>query len=152
VLATSVHRPVELADVAIVPLSTTARIQWRFDWSKGHVSDASLALTLAEIAAVPPGRRILVACHHPLAEADTRTTGSTRSGAQALQALGAAGAAALLTGHVHDPFDLAREVDGKCIRLIGAGTLSERVRVTPPSFNDIRIEGREINVSARYLD
>ena len=151
-LGASVHRPVELADVAVVSLSTTARVQWRFDWSKGNVSDTSLALTLAEIAAVPPGRPVLVACHHPLVEADTRTSGSTRGGAQALRALVAAGAAAVLTGHVHDPFDLAHEIDGKCIRLVGAGTLSERVRVTPPSFNDIRIEGKEINVSARYLD
>ena len=151
VLGASVNRPVVFADCAIIPLSTTARMQWRLDWSKGNVSDASLALTLAEIAAAPPGKHILVACHHPLVEADTRTTGSTRGGVDALHALAAAGAAAVLTGHVHDPFDLTRNADGRPIRLIGAGTLSERVRVTPPSFNDIRIDGTAIAVSARYL-
>ena len=150
-IAGVVAREVEFTDVAVVPLSTTARAQWRLNWSKGYVSDASLAQTLALIAAVPAGRRILVACHHPLIEAATRSTASTRGGAAALAALGAAGADAVLTGHVHDAFDLTRDIGGRSVRLIGAGTLSERVRVTPPSFNDIRIVDGAIAVTSREL-
>jgi len=150
-IAGVIGREVAFDDVAVVPLSTTARAQWRLNWSKGYVSDASLARTLAMVAAVPAGKRILIACHHPLIEASTRSTASTRGGLAALSALAAAGADAVLTGHVHDPFDLTRQIGGRPVRLIGAGTLSERVRVTPPSFNDIRIEGGEIAVVPRYL-
>ncbi|MBA3897548.1 MAG: metallophosphoesterase, partial [Sphingomonadaceae bacterium] len=37
------------------------------------------------------------------------------------------------------------------VRLVGAGTLSERTRHSAPSFNAIRIEGREIAVDVRLL-
>ena len=77
----------------------------------------------------------LVAGHHPLIDADTRSTGSTRGGRAALAALAAAGAQAVLSGHVHDPFDRTVHAGGHSIRLIGAGTLSERLRSTPPSYN-----------------
>jgi hypothetical protein len=42
---------------------------------------------------------------------------------------------AVLSGHVHDPFDMTIDAGGHPIRIIGAGTLSERTRATPPSFN-----------------
>ena len=56
----------------------------------------------------------------------------------------------VLTGHVHDPFDVAHEVEGRTVRLIGAGTLSERVRSKPPSFNEIRVEGSSFETVARF--
>ena len=55
--------------------------------------------------------------------------------AAALVRLAAAGADAVLSGHVHDPFDRTHDAGGRAIRLIGAGTLSERLRDTPPSYN-----------------
>ena len=81
----------------------------------------------------------LVACHHPLVEADTHSTASTRGGPAALAALARAGASAVLSGHVHDPFDKTVEIDGQSIRMIGAGTLSRRLRTSAPSFNRIGI-------------
>jgi predicted phosphodiesterase len=75
-----------------------------------------------------------VACHHPLVDADTHGTGSTRGGRAALARLAAAGAHAVLSGHVHDPFDMEIDAGGRPIRIIGAGTLSERTRATP-SYN-----------------
>jgi hypothetical protein len=42
---------------------------------------------------------------------------------------------AVLSGHVHDPFDLQVETENGPIRIIGAGTLSERTRATLPSYN-----------------
>lgn len=146
-----IEQPLVIADIAIVPLKTTARFQWRTDWSKGHVGAAALARTLALIAAVPRGTTILVACHHPLIEGGTRATSHTRGGGAALAALAQAGAAAALSGHVHDPFDLAREAAGRPIRLIGAGTLSRRVRDSRPSFNDIRVDGGTIAVVPRTM-
>ena len=58
----------------------------------------------------------------------------------------------MLTGHVHDPFDLEHRVNGRTVRLIGAGTLSERLREHPPSFNEIRIRGRAFETIARVMD
>jgi len=38
------------------------------------------------------------------------------------------------------------------VRMIGAGTLSQRVRSTPPSFNELRWDGTELQVRARNLE
>ncbi len=41
-VARLIERPLDLPGVAIVPMVTTARAQWRLNWSKGHVSMRSL--------------------------------------------------------------------------------------------------------------
>lgn len=148
-LEAMIERPLDIAGVAIVPLRTTARFQWRLNWSKGRVSRNELATTLAAIAASPPGATILVACHHPLIEAGTSGTARTARGDGALAALAQAGAAAVLSGHVHDPFDVGHDRGDRRIRLIGAGTLSERVRSSPPSYNDIQLLDGAIEVTVR---
>lgn len=146
-----IERPLDLPGVTIVPLKTTARFQWRLNWSKGHVSARALQEALALVEAAPKGHRILIACHHPLVEAGTRSTSRTRGGRRALATLAQAGADAVLTGHVHDPFDVPHESGSGMVRLIGAGTLSERVRESPPSFNEIRIDGAQIETIARIM-
>ncbi|WP_374942320.1 metallophosphoesterase family protein [Sphingomonas sp.] len=146
-----IERPLELPGVTIVPLKTTARAQWRLNWSKGRVSTGSLHRALAMIAEVPKQNLIFVAAHHPLIEGGTKGTASTRRGDVALTALAEAGAHAVLSGHVHDPFDVPVTRAGRTIRMIGAGTLSKRVRSTPPAFNEIRIEGSAFEAIARTL-
>ncbi|CUS44605.1 MAG: metallophosphoesterase [Pseudomonadota bacterium] len=146
-----IERPLDLPGVAIVPMVTTARAQWRLDWSKGHVSSRALQRALALVEAAPKDALVFVACHHPLIGAHEQMRSSTRNGADAFKALAAAGASAVLTGHVHDPFDVVREAGGRKIRMIGAGTLSERTRDTPPSFNEIRIENGRFDVVLRRL-
>lgn len=136
---TALERPLELENLLIVPLKSTARFQWRLNWSKGRISQRSLQEAVASAAAASPGATVFAATHHPLVEPGTKATADTRGGKQALRALAAAGVQAVLTGHVHDPFDITHEVDGRPIRLIGAGTLSERTRDTAPGFNEIRI-------------
>lgn len=143
-----IERPLDLPGVTVVPLKTTARAQWRLDWSKGRVSHGSLARALALIAAAPPGL-ILVAAHHPLVEGGTTGTARTHHGDAALTALARAGVDAVLSGHVHDPFDLPVERCGRTLRMIGAGTLSKRTRGTSAGFNELRIEGRQMVVLAR---
>lgn len=145
-----IERPLDVKGIAIVPLKTTARFQWRLNWSKGHVSTRSLQESLALVEAAPGGDLIFVAAHHPLIEVGTAATSKTRRGRVALEALATAGAHAVLTGHVHDPFDVAHEVNGRTVRLIGAGTLSERVRSKPPSFNEIRVDGASFETVARF--
>lgn len=146
-----IERPLDLKGISVVPLKTTARFQWRLNWSKGHVSTRALQESLALVEAAPADDLKFVACHHPLIEAATRMSSSTRGGGPALAALAAAGADAVLTGHVHDPFDLVYEVGGRTVRMIGAGTLSERIRAHPPSFNEIRVEGKAFRTVARVM-
>ncbi|MBO9696058.1 MAG: metallophosphoesterase [Sphingopyxis sp.] len=147
-----VERELDLAGLAVVPLKTTARAQWRLDWSKGWVTGKALDRTLAAIDALPAGTTALVTAHHPLVEAGTRGRALTRGGNLALTELARRGVAAVLTGHVHDAFDLVMETAAGPIRMIGAGTLSQRIRSTPPSFNDLTVEGKAIDVRVRNLD
>ncbi len=147
-----VERELDLAGVAVVPLKTTARAQWRLDWSKGWVTDSALAKTLTAIDALPVGTTVLVTAHHPLVEAGTRGRALTRGGERALTELARRGVAAVLTGHVHDAFDLIRHTPAGPIRMIGAGTLSQRIRSTPPSFNELTVDGGKIDVRVRNLE
>lgn len=136
-----IEKPLDIGHVVVVPLKTTARFQWRRNWSWGVVTRGSLARTLALLESAEPGHVKLVACHHPLVDKEgIHSSGKTIRGREALAALATAGAHAVLSGHVHDPFDYDVEVAGKTIRKVGAGTLSERVRDTLPSFNEIRVD------------
>lgn len=128
------QRP-DLASASVTSLRTVAAFQWRLNLSKGRVSPADLKKALGDLERNRAKRLRLVACHHPLVDADTRSSGSTRNGRKALAALAHAGADAVLSGHVHDAFDLEVEAGGRPIRLIGAGTLSRRERGSPPSYN-----------------
>ncbi len=144
-----IERPLDLSGITVIPLKTTARVQWRLNWSKGRVSSGSLRRALAMIEAAPAGDAIIVAAHHPLIEAGTTGTARTHHGDAALDALAAAGADAVLTGHVHDPFDIPIKRGGQIVRMIGAGTLSKRTRGTPAGFNELQIDGKTITVLAR---
>jgi 3',5'-cyclic AMP phosphodiesterase CpdA len=134
-----VEREIDFAGLAIVPLKTTARAQWRLNWSRGRVGRGPLSKTLTAVAVQPAGGMVLVTAHHPLVEAGTTGKALTMGGNRALAALARAGVAAVLTGHVHDPFDLVQHTPEGPIRMIGAGTLSQRIRSTPPSFNELTI-------------
>ncbi len=51
-----------------------------------------------------------------------------------------------------DAFDLTEETRQGSVRMIGAGTLSRRLRSTPPSFNELRWDGEQLAVSVRNLE
>ena len=139
--------------VTIIPLKTTARAQLRSNWSWGVVGRRGLARSLALLDAAPAGHVKLVACHHPLLDQPgLKSAGRTAKGPQALAALAQAGAHAVLSGHVHSPFDFDIETGGTNIRVIGAGTLSERLREDAPSFNELRIDADgHITVIPRWM-
>ena len=135
-----IERPLDLQHVTIIPLKTTARFQLRHNWSWGVVRDDNLDRALRRVQAAPSDHLRIIACHHPLVDKQgLESQGRTLHGRKALRALAEAGAHATLSGHVHDPFDMEHVVAGRTIRTIGAGTLSERTRATPPSFNELRI-------------
>ena len=54
-------------------------------------------------------------------------------GDAAFAAIAAAGAHAVMSGHVHVPFDELRTRGGKAMRMIGAGTLSTRLSHGAPA-------------------
>lgn len=130
-----VGRRPDLPSLLLTRLRTVAAFQWRLNLSKGRVAPDDLKRAISEVARHHQKPLRLVACHHPLTDADTESTGSTRDGSRALSELARAGADAVLSGHVHDAFDLTVETEGGPIRLIGAGTLSRRLRATKPSYN-----------------
>jgi 3',5'-cyclic AMP phosphodiesterase CpdA len=146
-----VERAIDLPGLAIVPLKTVRRWQPRWPWSHGWVTERALDQTLAIIDRLPHGTKVLVACHHPLVEAGTRGKAWTRGGDHALAELARRGVLATLSGHVHDAFDIVAETANGPVRMIGAGTLSQRIRSTPQSFNEITWDGERIEVCVRNI-
>lgn len=144
-----IERELDFPGFAVVPLKTTTRAQPRWPWVEGWVRPSALRQTLAAIDALPPGTRVFVTAHHPLLERAPDGRRLTINGEAAMAALAGRKVAAVLTGHVHDPFDLVRQTSAGPLRMIGAGTLSHRLRSTPPSYNRIAIAGGEITVTAR---
>ncbi|MCK0129719.1 metallophosphoesterase [Erythrobacter sp. F6033] len=126
-------------DVVLVPLKTTVRAQARFPWSDGVVMGAALDDTLGRLKdLVGDPRTKIVTAHHPLLGPKGSSANPTIRGDQAFEAIAAAGAHAVISGHVHVPFDEVRTVGGQSMRLIGTGTLSTRLRHgAPPSFRRI---------------
>jgi 3',5'-cyclic AMP phosphodiesterase CpdA len=152
-IADRVEREIDLPGLAIVPLKTAVRAQPRLNWSKGWVSARALEKCLAAIDALPDGVRALVACHHPLREVGTAGTALTRGGSKALAELACRRSVlAVLSGHVHDAFDIVEETANGPVRMIGAGTLSKRTRSTPPSFNELAWDGESLRVRVRNLE
>jgi 3',5'-cyclic AMP phosphodiesterase CpdA len=150
-LESAIVRPLRLDGLAIVRLPTTAAAQWRFNWSKGIAGRGALARALAEIDAIGIDTPVLVTCHHPLVEAGTRGQALTSGGSRALAELAQRGVLAVLSGHVHDPFDMVQQTPAGPVRMIGAGTLSQRLRATPPSFNDLTLVGGRLDCRVREM-
>lgn len=147
-----VERELRLPGLAIVPLKTVRRWQPRLNWSKGWVTPEALGRCLAALDALPGGTRALVAVHHPLREVGTHGTALTRHGEQALAELARRDVLGVLSGHVHDPFDIAEPTPHGTVRMIGAGTLSHRLRSTPPSFNELLWDGASLTVRAHNCE
>ena len=75
----------------------------------------------------------------------------TIGGTRAMEELARRGILAILTGHIHDAFDLHQPTPAGPLRMIGAGTLSQRIRSSPPSFNTLAIDDAGISVCVRNL-
>ncbi|MEO9461846.1 MAG: metallophosphoesterase [Marinomonas sp.] len=140
-------------DIVFVPLKSTVRIQPRFPWSDGFVTDEALAETLAHLKGLKSDpRQKLVICHHPLLGENEDAKNPTIGGDDAFAALAAAGGDAVISGHVHIPFDLTRQRGGHSMRMLGVGTLSTRLRGAPPSYRVLTCAlGRPIEEELRTL-
>ncbi|MEM8724770.1 MAG: metallophosphoesterase [Pseudomonadota bacterium] len=129
-------------DVVLVPLKTTVRAQRRFPWSDGVVTRKALGETLTRLAQLEGDpRTTIVTAHHPLLGPHDQTGNPTIGGDRAFAAIAAAGADAVISGHVHRPFDEVRARGDHSARMIGAGTLSKRLRHgEPASYQTLTIE------------
>jgi 3',5'-cyclic AMP phosphodiesterase CpdA len=147
-----VEREIDLPGLAIVPLKSVRRWQPRTNWSKGWVTEPALAKCLDALDRLPAGTRALISVHHPLREVGTHGTALTHGGEKALAELAKRKVLGVLSGHVHDAFDIAEPTPQGPVRMIGAGTLSQRTRSTPPSFNELVWDGAELHVTVRNLE
>ncbi|HAU22870.1 MAG TPA: metallophosphoesterase [Erythrobacter sp.] len=140
-LERAVGELIKLDHALIVPFDTNVPAQLRWPWSDGVVTRPKLDAALAQLEALRDDPRPkLVACHHPLLPEDDMRKNPTIRGDMAFEELAAAGTSAVLTGHVHFPFDQVRSRGNQAMRMIGAGTLSTRIRrAAPPSYNVVRI-------------
>lgn len=137
------------AAVSARAINTARGAQPRPDWSKGAIDLDLCRSTVADLACAAPSALRVIACHHPLVEAlDTPVTGGVHRGEDAACILAKGGADLILTGHVHNPFATALQVDDKRTYAVGAGTLSTRLRGTPTGFNCIDADAETITVTA----
>ncbi|QUL37252.1 metallophosphoesterase [Erythrobacter sp. JK5] len=142
----------ESDDVVLVPLKTTVRAQPRFPWSDGVVMRDALQRTLARLCELEGDpRTIIVTAHHPLLAPRDGGDNPTIGGDRAFAAIAGAGADIVMSGHIHRPIDEVRTRDGHSARMIGAGTLSTRLRHgEPPSYQVLTCErGGTVSVDLR---
>lgn len=139
-----------LGELAVQTINTARGGQPRLDWSKGAVNLELCRLATERLAGCcGPTAIRLVACHHPLIEAiGAPVTGGVHRGDEAAAILAEGGVDAILTGHVHNPFAVPLGCGDGLTYAIGAGTLSLRVRGTPPSFNRLSTTTETLHVEA----
>lgn len=139
-----------LSDRVMVRGVTTARgWQARPNWSKGVIDLDQTRKAAAALRQAPVGALRILACHHPLVEMiGAPMTGEVKRGDQAALIFAEAGVDLITTGHVHVPFALPIGVGDGCSHAVGCGTLSQRERGAPPSFNHIEWDARTITVTA----
>lgn len=140
----------QLPGIHLVSLRTTVRAQRRFPWSDGVVTAHALDAAVKRAHGGREGDVKLVFGHHPLMAGPIGSPNPTIHGDEAFCALAAAGADVILSGHVHDPFDLSFKSNGRKVRMIGAGTLSRRLRKARPSYNVLRF-GEELRLEVRVF-
>lgn len=135
--------------LAVRMINTARGAQPRPDWSKGAISLASTNAAVADLANRPAEALKVVGCHHPLIDVQgLGVTGGVYRGAKGAQIFSDGGIDLVLTGHVHVPFAFALPFSDNKTYAVGAGTLSQRTRGAPPSFNLIEVTPKDMTVTA----
>jgi len=153
----------ETDHLVLIRLKTTVRSQNRWPWSDGVVTARALEKTLAVLDGLKDDRRtLIVTAHHPLHGPEVGGPSATIGGNAAFDVLTRRGMDAILTGHIHTPFNevrptLATKSESPKAQVIGAGTLSTRLRHgAPSSYNvltcDLYSKGEEpVEVETRVV-
>lgn len=143
-LKAAVGSDLSTPELAIVPLLTTIKAQPRWPWSDGWITDEALQATLDALDALPDEQPKMVIGHHPLPERRDDGKLLTKGGDRAMAELASRNVRAMLSGHVHKAFDQVAETPGGPLRMIGTGTLSQRLRGAPPAYRVIHWDGSDI--------
>ncbi|MEM6857141.1 MAG: metallophosphoesterase [Pseudomonadota bacterium] len=135
----------ETDDLILIPLNTTVRAQARWPWSDGVVKPDALEKTLRQLGQFKDDKRsLIVTAHHPLHGPKVDGPTATIGGNEAYDRLVEHGMDAIMTGHIHKPFYEHRPASHRAAQVIGAGTLSTRLRHgAPPSYNVLTVEGSQ---------
>lgn len=137
------------AAVMVRGITTARGAQLRPNWSKGAIDLEQTRRAAEALSQAPRGVLRVIACHHPLIEMiGGPMTGDVRRGRAAAQIFADAGVDLVMTGHVHVPFALPIHLGDKSSYAVGAGTLSLRLRGSPPGFNVVEWDAREVRVQA----
>jgi 3',5'-cyclic AMP phosphodiesterase CpdA len=135
--------------LAVRGLNTARGTQPRLNWSKGQISRRQVRAAVEWFKAAPEPSVRIVACHHPLTEMiGGPMTARVWNGQAAARDFTAAGVDLVLSGHIHAPFAMPYLFGDGRTCAVGAGTLSQRERGVPPSFNVIEIERATIRIAA----
>jgi 3',5'-cyclic AMP phosphodiesterase CpdA len=151
----AVGRVVVLADgrVRVCAINTARGVQGRINWADGVIDLEDLEAALHLLGEGPETAWRILVCHHPLHEpAHSRISVDTRRGGQALQRCAAARVDAILTGHIHDAFAHPLRLPRRQLVQMGSGTLSTRVRSSPPSFCVVTIDGELITQDVVHVE
>lgn len=136
-------------DLGVRMINTSRGAQPRPDWSKGAIKLDLCTRVADDLRRADPLALRVVGVHHPLVEAEgVPVTGGVHRGAQAAALLAEGGVDLILSGHVHNPFAVVLPAGDGLTYAVGAGTLSERTRGTPASFNTIEWDETCVRVFA----
>ena len=139
--------------LAVETMNTARGWQVRLDWSKGEVSRRQALDVSRRFKATPPDAVRVLACHHPLREAEGEPiTARVRGGKFAAETFTGAGVDFILTGHLHMAFVEPLRCGDERTYAVGAGTLSMRTRGEPPGFNVIDLDGDQLRVTDMAWD
>lgn len=132
----------------VVSLQTAHGLQWRLNWSHGAVRQRHLVPLIAQLRAGEARPWGVLACHHPLIDPPGMpVSGRTRRAQAAIDQLSAEGINLVLTGHVHVPIVQPYPQDASRLVMVGAGTLSDRTRGVPASFNTLALSADAVQVT-----
>ncbi len=136
---------IDLERARVTAINTSRGWQARRNWAEGSVDLDDLTDALEHLEEAE-GLLGVIACHHPFrSPADAPLRISTRRGQRASTLMENSGAQLLLTGHVHTPSaEVWRGEAGAYLNLT-CGTLSQRLRAAPPSFNVIDVGDDKIS-------
>ena len=131
--------------VRIAAINTARGIQGRLNWADGVIDLTDLEAALDLLAGGPDDAWRLLICHHPLHEPGlSKVSVTTKRGVDALKLCARANVDAILTGHIHDAFAHAITNIRRPMVQMGSGTLSTRLRATPPSFCVVQMENAQL--------
>ena len=129
-----------VSETVALGINSARGMQARRNWAEGSIDLEKLS---ADIERHRP--QILVA-HHPFVQPPgAKLKVRTRRGLRALDYVAGAGVKLILTGHVHEPSSFEHSgANGDKLVSISCGTLSSRLRQSPPSLNIVHFSSDRI--------